>query len=114
MATKKATKKPSTKKTAAKPTAMPNVTSSSSAKPDDEKHYMDHQREADALEAKLGEAAKEIKRCHLLAKEATHLLAAARMSTATPEAIDHHLERVLTISHDVTKAAKEARTLLGK
>lgn len=74
--------------------------------------FMHEQREDDAAEAKLGTAAKEVKACHLLAKEAATRLGAARLATSTPGAIAHDLERVVELAEDVSKSAKNALALL--
>lgn len=76
--------------------------------------YMHEQAEEDANEAKLGEAAKEVKRCHLLCREASARLAAARMSTSTPDAIEHDLDRARVLAGQIEETASEALRLLPR
>lgn len=76
--------------------------------------FMGQQAEEDAQEAKIGEAAKETKRCHLLSKECEHRLRMARMATSTTDAIQHDLERVLDLAADISQAASAALKLLRK
>lgn len=70
--------------------------------------FMHDQRERDAEEVKLGQAAPHVKQCHLLSKEATTRLGAARMSTSTPEAIMSDLKRVVDLCADMKGEAKDA------
>ena len=79
-----------------------------------EKTFMHDQREQDAEEAKLGEAAKDVKQCHLLSQEACLRLSAARKATSTQTAIKHDLERVVELAGDIETTAADALEALGR
>lgn len=67
--------------------------------------------ESDAAETKAGQAAKHVKACHLLSREAEKRLGAARLETSPSSAIKHDLERVLELCgemHDSARLALEA------
>lgn len=70
--------------------------------------------EKDALEAKLGEAGKEVKRCHQYSQECFRRLACARLATSEPDAIKHDLERAVQLSVAINNTATEALRLLGR
>lgn len=70
--------------------------------------FMHEQREQDAEEAKLGQAAKHVKECHGYAREAFSRLGTARLATSTHEAIGHDLERVSELAADIQETADKA------
>lgn len=79
-----------------------------------DKTFMHEVREQDAEEAKLGEAAKDVKQCHLLVQEANLRLGAARKATSTQTAIRHDLERVVELAGDIETTARDALEALGR
>lgn len=75
---------------------------------DGSRTFMHEQREKDAKDAKLGQAASHVKEAHGLALELFTRLRTARLATATHEAIRHDLQRVVDLCQDVEDSASKA------
>lgn len=68
----------------------------------------DETAKRDALEVKLGAAAKHVKECHGLAREALMRLTAARLATSPSGAVRHDLERVAELAQEIHGEAQNA------
>lgn len=76
--------------------------------------FMHDQREEDALEAKLGAAAKLIKSGHGYVAEMNLHYRIARSATATQAVIRANLERIEVLGQDIIESAKASIEALGR